>query len=110
MDIVFSVAKTGRTSWLLALPFCYTVPLIVLYAGARIRKVEKKILPALLHDGNKPGNDMLANYIQMFALLLLPMSMFLFLGSSPICGRPRPCPKYPFLNVNFVYTLNLILM
>jgi hypothetical protein len=110
MDIVFSVAKTGRASWLLALPFCNTVPLILLYIGARIRKVEKKILPALLHDGNKPVNDMLANYIQLFAFLLIPMSMFFFLGSSPICSRPSPCPTYPFLNVNFVYTLNLILM
>ena len=102
-DVVFNVMENGRGTWLFAVPFCGTMPLLFLYIGATIRKTKTMIISA------KFNNNMVADFIQVFGCLLIPMSMFFFLGTSPICSLPSPCPSQ-YMSVNFTYNLNLVAM
>ena len=62
--------ENGRGTWLFAVPFCGTMPLLFLYIGATIRKTKTMIISA------KFNNNMVADFIQVFGCLLIPMSMF----------------------------------
>ena len=53
--------------------------------------------------------NIIADSLQIFGFLLIPLSMFIFLGSSSICPRPD-CDRLAYISINLVFTMNLIIL
>ena len=102
METFFDVTKHGKTIWLVALPFASTIPLLCVLAGAKLRFRNHKIIGVV-------KLNIIADSLQIFGFLLIPLSMFIFLGSSSICPRPD-CDRLAYISINLVFTMNLIIL